>query len=267
MKEKTAKTVRLVSGIVLSCMTVILGALFIWQVLDILLTGTAEGYEGFIFTRDDVGARLFKLLPAIVIWVALIIAAFVLGEVFPVKPSRVKNDSSYVLKRYKKHIPAAVPEELNPSLKFIKGEEENIKIIRIIAAVICTLGVVCGIIYLSNPANFPKDDVTAEMINMVKNVFPWVAAALVLWCGVAVYEEISSKKQLEHAKKLAGKTKVEVIYGAIYAVLHHKFFILGVRIAVGVIAVAFIIAGITGETMHSVLIKAINICTECIGLG
>ena len=125
----------------------------------------------------------------------------------------------------------------------------------------------CGLIYLSNPLNFPKKAVTAERINMVKNVFPWVAAALVLWCGVAVYEEISSKKQLEHAKKLAGKTKVEVFHGAIYAVLHHKFFILGVRIAIGVIAVAFIIAGVTGDTMHSVLIKEINICTECIGLG
>jgi len=42
MKEKTAKTVRLVSGIVLSAMTVILAALFIWQVLDILAVGTSE---------------------------------------------------------------------------------------------------------------------------------------------------------------------------------------------------------------------------------
>jgi len=267
MKEKTAKTVRLVSGIVLSIMTVLLGALFIWQVLDILAIGTAEGHEGFIFTSEDVGARLFKLLPAIVIWIALIIAGFVLWEVFPVKPARAKNDASYVLKRYKKRIPAAVPQELEGSLKFIKGEEENLKIIRIIAAVICGLGVICGIVYLSNSANFPKKDVTQEMIEMVKNIFPWVAAALVLWCGVAIYEEISSKKQLEHAKKLAGRTKTEVFHGKIYEILHHKFFLWGVRIAVGVLAVAFIIAGVTGSSMHSVLIKAINICTECIGLG
>ena len=267
MKEKTAKTVRLVSGIVLSAMTVILAALFIWQVLDILAVGTSEGYEGFIFTRDDVAARLFRLLPAIVIWIALIIAGFVLWEVFPVKPAHAKNDSSYILKRYKKRIPAAVPEELKGSLQFINGEEENLKIIRIIAAVICGVGVLCGVIYLSNPSNFPKDDVTAEMVNMVKNVFPWVAAALVLWCGVAIYEEISSKKQLEHAKKLAGKMKVEIYHGKIYAFLNHKFFLLGARIVLGVLAVAFIIAGATGNSLHSVLIKAINICTECIGLG
>ena len=33
MKVKTCKTVRLVSGVLLSAMTVIVGALFIWQVL------------------------------------------------------------------------------------------------------------------------------------------------------------------------------------------------------------------------------------------
>ena len=78
-------------------------------------------------------------------------------------------------------------------------------------------------------------------------------------CGVAIYEEISSKKQLEHAKKLVGKMKVEIYHGKIYAFLNHKFFLLGARIVLGVLAVAFIIAGVTGNSLHSVLIKAINI--------
>lgn len=39
------------------------------------------------------------------------------------------------------------------------------------------------------------------------------------------------------------------------------------RVAVGVVAVAFIIAGILNSGAGAVLTKAINICTECIGLG
>ena len=39
------------------------------------------------------------------------------------------------------------------------------------------------------------------------------------------------------------------------------------RIAVGVIAVTFIIVGAVNGGANDVLIKAINICTECIGLG
>ncbi|MDE7380374.1 MAG: thioredoxin [Clostridia bacterium] len=42
---------------------------------------------------------------------------------------------------------------------------------------------------------------------------------------------------------------------------------MGIRIALGVIALALIIWGILNGSMREVFIKAINICTECIGLG
>ena len=42
---------------------------------------------------------------------------------------------------------------------------------------------------------------------------------------------------------------------------------LGIRIGIAVVAVALIIAGIANGGMADVLAKAINICTECIGLG
>ena len=40
-----------------------------------------------------------------------------------------------------------------------------------------------------------------------------------------------------------------------------------VKIAVLVAAVIFVIAGIFNGSMEDMLIKAINICTECVGLG
>ena len=40
-----------------------------------------------------------------------------------------------------------------------------------------------------------------------------------------------------------------------------------VKIALLVVAVLFIIAGIANGSMEDVLIKAVNICTECVGLG
>ncbi|MGN0817989.1 MAG: CD1871A family CXXC motif-containing protein, partial [Candidatus Coproplasma sp.] len=55
--------------------------------------------------------------------------------------------------------------------------------------------------------------------------------------------------------------------GSFYALIHGKKFELGVRIALGCIAITFISLGIWNDGMHGVLVKAINICTECIGLG
>lgn len=269
MKEKTCKTVRLVSGTLLSVMTVILGALFIWQVLDIYFSGTAESYTGtYIFTRARVGAGLFKILPAIIIWIVMVIAAFVLWEVFPVVQKRAKPDARYTLYRLKKRMPATVGEELKSSYNFVRGEEENLKILWLLCAVIGVAGAIYSIVYLSNPKHFPNADVTKEMLEMVRNIIPWAIVAFAAACGICVYEGISAKRQLEHVKKLtAGAKPQEVVHGKIYKFFHCKYFLLGVRIAVACVGVSFVIAGICNGGMRDVLIKAINICTECIGLG
>lgn len=269
MKEKTCKTVRLVSGVTLSAMTVILGALFIWQVLYIYFTGTAADYTGmYAFTSARVGAALLKILPAIIIWIVLIIAAFVLWEVFPVKAPRAKPDARYTLYRLKKRMPSAVGEELKASLNYVKGEEENLKILWLLCAAVGVAGAVYSIVYLANPDHFPKADVTAEMLGMVKNIMPWVVAVFAAACGICIYEGVSAKRQLKHVQKLvAGRAPVEAVHGGIYKFFHCKYFLHGVRIAVGCVSVAFIIAGICNGSMRDVLIKAVNICTECIGLG
>ena len=42
---------------------------------------------------------------------------------------------------------------------------------------------------------------------------------------------------------------------------------IGVRAALGVLGLILIVVGINGGGMADVLEKAINICTQCIGLG
>jgi hypothetical protein len=103
-------------------------------------------------------------------------------------------------------------------------------------------------------------------------------------CGVTVYEIFSSKQQLKEVKKLiAYKSKdgvneidatlnsqncpVKGVKAKVKSVTNNKYFVLGVRIALLCLGIAFLIAGIFNENMHGILVKAINICTECIGLG
>ena len=49
--------------------------------------------------------------------------------------------------------------------------------------------------------------------------------------------------------------------------LKTKAFLWSVRAVVGIVGVVFVIVGINGGGMDDVLEKAINICTQCIGLG
>lgn len=272
MSEKTCKTVRLSFSIVLAAMTVIVGALFIWQVLDLYFTGVNAG-NVIIYTPEDVKFRVNRISPAFWLWVALIVVGFVIWEVFTVKQKRLAlKDDCYALMRLKKRIPATAEGELATSLDFIKREEKKVRTLRIILAVAIAISVIFTIVYLAIPSNFPAENVTHEVLEMVKYLSPFIGCVLICAVNYFIVAASSAKVQLPHAKKLAaGNKPVEKVhegwYGKVLEVIHHKYFLLGVRIAVGVIAVSFIIAGICNGNMSRILEKAINICMECIGLG
>ncbi|MCI9561038.1 MAG: hypothetical protein HFK03_00965 [Clostridia bacterium] len=280
MQEKTCKTVRLCYGIALSLMTAVTGALFIWQTLDIYLSGGSRP-----FTREIVLERLNRIAPAFWIWVVMVAVGFIIWEVFAVSYKRAPlKDDCYALRRLKKRVPQKVGESGLASLKAVKRGELINLIVKLCAAALCLAGVAYGIAYLATSANFPKTDVNGEMLNMAAHLAPCVFAALLILCGVTLYLSISAKKQLPHVKQLiasakadekngveavyvTGNTAVADLYGRWKALSNHKYFILGVRIAIAVFAVTFIILGIVNGNMRAILIKAINICTECIGLG
>lgn len=254
-------------------MTIILCALFIWQTLDIYITGTASNYSGTIYTRARVGERLVRLSPAFWLWIAMIVIGAVIWEVFPINDKKaVCTDPRYILARYEKKIPQKVEGEGSCSLEALNKRHKILGLLWIIFAVYCLVGIVYGIVYLAIPSHFPDTNLTGEILSMAKNILPWVFAAFCFASGIAVYEGKSAKKLLPEAKKIA-TNKVQQkpapcgIYGNVCAVVGHKYFLLGVRLAIFAVAVAFIIAGIANGNMAKILVKAINICLECVGIG
>ena len=296
--QKNGKYIRLTYGILLSVMTVIVGCLLIAYVWDIYVSGKAEGLEVYLFSRSRVGERLLKILPALIIWVAMVVIGFVLWEVFPQPVKRNKPDVRYTLYRLKKRMPANAEGDLEQSFKAVNRERLILKILWLAVAVIGAGVAIFTIVYLAIPSNFPAvEDKSEPVFDMVKCVMPAVAAAFACACGVAVYEGISAKKQLEHVRKLTAgvkpvpekKKKWVLMQEFSYKNEESKFLsfiikfivipilkfcdfviehpILVLRIIVGCLGVAFVIAGICNGSMRDMLNKAIRICSECIGLG
>ena len=264
---------RQIYGWVFTAFTFVVGALFIWQVLDIYIGGKAEGLSS-PFTYAVVSERISKILAVpFWLWIGAIVAGFILWEVFPVKERLAPiTDSRYVLKRLEKRIPVEVGEELKPSLEFVNKEKKTLKIIHGCLLGLVAVYVIYVIIYMCIPANFPNVNKTVEMLNLLKNVFSVGVVVYAAGCAYVIVYGYSAKRQLPHVKKLTENVKEPrpVQPNLFNKIVTHKYFLLGVRIAVACFGVAFVIAGCAVNDFASVkevFNKAIRICTECIGLG
>jgi hypothetical protein len=254
--------------------------MFIWQSLDIYLNGGSRPY-----TRQLVGERLLAISPAWIIWIILAVGGFIVWEVFGVKQKTLPyKDSVYILNRTKKRMPKNIPEDVKGQLDYISREQKIIAALKLALLVICVgMGIYC-IVYLATPAHFTKEHITEEVLNMAINVAPCVAVAGICLLGITIYEGYSAKQQLPKVQQIIAQTKaaqkngtplsIEVkecplkgLLSKAKIVLNDKRVILTIRIALAVIAVVFIILGALNGNMRAILIKAINICTECIGLG
>ena len=66
---------------------------------------------------------------------------------------------------------------------------------------------------------------------------------------------------------LAGRDRQTKPAGAFAAIIASPYALLAARLAVLAAAIVLIVLGVLNGGMADVLGKAINICTECIGLG
>lgn len=267
---KTNKAVRLAYGIFFSLFTVVVGALFIWQILSVFSSSADPVMERHPFTREIALAALGKIDLFFWLWVGAAIAGFVLCEIFPAgkKPRKISPDLQYG--RLIKRLPSVAPENLSAEFNYVRTERKIIFAVKCAGWALFAVACIVGIVYLAIPSNFNNRAVTLEILDMVKVVFPCVFAALIVLCAIAAYEKFMIKSMLPSLKALAAGNKPKedkTLWEKIEGVFDNKYVLLGVRIALGVIAAAFILWGILNGNMRSILIKAINICTECIGLG
>jgi len=261
MKEKSLKF-RTIFEIVFSIYTVLLGAMFIWHTLDIYLDGIANtNLNNDIYSREIVSTHLSQILIFAILWIILIIVGFILFKKFPKneKPL-VYKEPIYQLNRVKNRS----KENIN-DFDFVVKENKKLFIFKIVSLAFWLGTIVWSVIYLSNPTNFPKVDVTKEILKMVLNIFPFIVLSLISSCTVLYLESNSANYILSQIKeqKIVLNKKENVVKNK----TNNKKILLAVRISVAVIALTFIVLGAFNGTMRDVLIKAINICTECIGLG
>ncbi len=268
MTERTIRNVRFWYGIFLSAFTVALGIAFLAAVSDVYFS--AEAGEQ-IFTREGLNAHMFPCLIVFCVWVAAVIAGFVLSVVMPVKERKThKCVPEKTFARLKARIPQGEGDEFRKNLSHVAKAEKIRLLVWCICAAVCVALGVTVLCYVFDPTHFETTEYNAAVLNMAKLALPCIAIGFLCCIAAAIVERECAKRALPYLKNLfafGGKPYVQEQRSAAALQQYEGRVILGVRIAVAVLGVALLVWGIFNGGADDVFIKAINICTECIGLG
>lgn len=245
--------------ILVSIQTILMGIVFIVQLLRI--------YYGnnHIYTSEICGKYVLQILPVILIWIALIITSYVyhrLSNSRDDRPSKMTNTAK--LKLFEYQCPVCDEDnELKIALNKEKNKRKIVWIINIVIIVLCSL---MGLLYLINVKHFDSQgNFSEQAIQMTIHLLPWVIISFISLIMCLLFEEASAAKSIEIIKAII---KTEGKKSENYTkVLNEDKKIMIIRLSIIVIAVVLIIHGIINGGAADVLQKAINICTECIGLG
>ncbi len=212
---------------------------------------TADGVLiNSIYTRENVGAGLGKLAPMAICWAALMVMSAVLRQETR-KPSGINPENALrlMLRRV----------ETTPAMK----QQQKYRLIYLIGTgIILAICIGAIILYMTDIAHFTSWDLEMVMGDMIRAIGIPALIATSQLCLCAVLMESSYAIECAEAKR-APKRSVPMEK----SVPVNKTPVHVARIILGIAATALIIAGILNGGMYDVLVKAINICTECIGLG
>ena len=243
--------------ILLTAATVLLLVLLAWQCLDIYLVGNREANmdaSGLhiqpVYRAEDVIARLDRLRIWAIAYLALLMAGCVMvsGGAHKGSPAMEPDNRLRLMKKKCMDLPEGACKEEKLRKKIGYGTAGVV--------IVCA---VPGLMYLLNRDHFTSWDLETVMGQMLVHTLPGIIAGFAAVIAASFICRRSMEREIGLLKEVSGDKATEIAakpsrvsYG---------------KIGLYVLAVILIVLGINNGGMRDVLIKAINICTECIGLG
>ncbi len=278
MTKENGEKIRAIYGIFIALFSAVIGVLFVVQVWRIY-RAEPMGVEQAHFSRARV-AEYFRQI-AIPVWfyVAALIGGTVLTWLYPTKPQRLKAtvDSRTLLLRTKKRLPTAGA-LAERSLCVEKTHKKfRVCVFAVCAGLVLTAAIVAALILFGVISSkwiswefFVANDRAADKITQCA-FYAFLSLALVS-VAIYLYDGSMERERNAYLEIIKEGKKGDPVRGEspkreIFSEKTKEKGVFIARISLAVIGVAFVCIGIWNGGMADVLAKAINICTQCIGLG
>ena len=210
-----------------------------------------------IYTREIAAEKFAPIAPLFFAAIGLMIAGLVLGvrdesAEKPVQDPELSRD--LIVAR------VAQPSD---DMRRARSSQKRLRLVGWGAFALCMLPV---LIYVLNPEHFPLADLEGMFNGLVRVLIPWTAVGI---GALAVTSTLRERHVLSETEAAKAQLKTEKEAGVVPApkAQPRRKGMGALQIALIVAAVGFIIAGVLNGSAKDVLYKAINICTECVGLG
>lgn len=266
MSEKTKGRVHLVYGICLAVLIVAAGVCFALSCLSIYESGDSP------FTRESISTHFQRI--AIPVWacVAGVIGGAILSLALPVDGGKVKSrrDPETALSKLAARLDLSGCDEAVADS--IRKERKWRRAVTVILWVLAGITLLPALMWCVNPAHFSIENLNTDIKTAALFILPCAAVSLGLLTGERLLRHASVARETATVKAALAAVK-----GGAPAPKNgksdkkkwtsHPRFVWGVRGAILVVGIVFIVLGVRNGGMADVLGKAIRICTECIGLG
>ncbi len=213
------------------------------------------------YSREIVIETFEKISLPIYISIVLVIMGFFIEFLSPSTHDKVNGSANY------SHILNKLNSKKNfencdiELLSEITKERKTRKIHMIIRTVLICISAILFLMYAFNSNNY-QTDINASVIKAMYILTPCFLIPAIYSVIVAYLNEKSLKREIELVKKLQNvenSKKSELKNNEKYVTI--------IRFTILFIGIGFLVYGYFAGGTADVLTKAINICTECIGLG
>lgn len=257
MKKDTLKRIRLICAAVVGAFAIVAGICLMVACMGIYRSGGEQ-----IYTAQKVADAFSRIAVPVYLSLVLIAIGFIADFALPFENKKKKAEKNYaaILARL---LEKRDVESCDPALKeAICYQRKLRKQNKILSLLLLAAGSISFLVYGVNPANFHDSEINASVIKAVILLLSLLVIPFVFAVFTAYHAKKSLQKEIELVKQIPAG---EYVPAATAKSCGCKKF--PVSVVVLVLAVILLVYGFYAGGTADVLTKAINICTECVGLG